>query len=156
MEWPTYLQHRLYHQSVLLLTPHHLGHNPGNTRVCHLTQSTWPTRWWSQPTLPMHMGCPRFCHYNGVHPQECSPRIPHSQGPLQSPTSSYTQPSAHYLTSPPTQPPKFSNISTDSSLTLQKLPALHPFLPQPASITSSRWFLIRAHEADSTPQQLSL
>jgi hypothetical protein len=32
---------------------------------------------------------------------------------------------------------------------------LHPFLPQTASITSSRWFLLRAHEADSNSTYLS-
>jgi hypothetical protein len=65
-----------------------------------------------------------------------------------SPTSSYTQPLVHYLTSPPTQPQTFSNVSTASSLTLLKSPVLHPFLPQTASITSSHWFLLRAHKAD--------
>ena len=66
-----------------------------------------------------------------------------------SPTSSYTQPSAHYVTSQPTQPPTFSNVSTASSLTLLKLHVLHPFLPQSTSITSSQWFLLRVHKADS-------
>ncbi len=66
-----------------------------------------------------------------------------------SPTCLYTQPLAHYLTSQPTQPPTFSNISTASSFTLLKLPVLHPFLSQTASITSSRRFLLRAHKADS-------
>jgi hypothetical protein len=58
-------------------------------------------------------------------------------------------PSAHYLTSPSTQPPTFSNVSTASSLTLLTSPVLHPLLPPTASITSSRWFLLRAHAADS-------
>jgi len=45
-------------------------------------------------------------------------------------TSPSTKPLAHYLTSPPTTPPKFSNNFTASSPTLQKLPAPHPSLPQ--------------------------
>ncbi len=51
--------------------------------------------------------------------------------------------------SPSTQPPTFSNVSTASSLTLLKSPVIHPLLPPTASITSSHWFLLRAHSADS-------
>jgi hypothetical protein len=47
-------------------------------------------------------------------------------------TSPSTKPLAHYLTSPPTPPPKFSNDFTASSPTLQKSPAPHPSLPQTA------------------------
>ena len=65
------------------------------------------------------------------------------------PTSPSTKPLAHYLTSPPTPHPRFSNVSTVSSLTLRKSLAPHPFLVQTASITSSRWSLLRAHAADS-------
>ncbi len=79
MEWPTHLQRQLCHQMVLFLTPHH----PGLPQVCHPTQSTWPTSWWSWSTLPTHTSCPRFCHHNGVRLQECSPRVPHSQEPPQ-------------------------------------------------------------------------
>ncbi len=53
------------------------------------------------------------------------------------------------MTSSSTQPPTFSNVSTASSLTLLTLPLLHPLLPPTASITSSRWFLLRAHAAGS-------
>jgi hypothetical protein len=66
-----------------------------------------------------------------------------------SPTSSCIQPLAHYLTSPSTQPPTFSNVSSASSLTLLTLPVLHPLLPPTASITSSCWFLLRVHAAES-------
>ncbi len=66
-----------------------------------------------------------------------------------SPTSSCTRPLAHYLTSPSTQPPTFSNPSSASSLILLTSHVLHPLLPQTASITSSHWFLIRAHAVDS-------
>ena len=48
------------------------------------------------------------------------------------PTSPSTKPSAHYLTSPLTPTPTFSNVSTASSPTLQKSPVLHPSLPQTA------------------------
>jgi hypothetical protein len=68
-----------------------------------------------------------------------------------SPTTSCTQPSANYSTSLPTQPPKFSNITTASYLTLLKFPVLHvlhPFLPPTASTTSSCWYLQKAHGAD--------
>jgi len=64
-----------------------------------------------------------------------------------SPTSLSTKPLAHYLTSPPTPLQRSSNVSTIYSPTLQKLLAPHPFLPRTISITSSRWFLLRAHAA---------
>ncbi len=65
-----------------------------------------------------------------------------------SPTTSCTQPSANYSTSLPTQPPKFSNVTTASYLTLLKSPVLHPFLPPTASTTSSCWYLKKVHGAD--------
>jgi len=35
MEQPTYLQHQLHHQSILLLATHNCGHYPGHTQICH-------------------------------------------------------------------------------------------------------------------------
>ena len=70
-----------------------------------------------------------------------------------SPTSpSSTKPSARYLTSPPTPTPRSYNDSTVSSHTLQKSPAPHPFLPQIASITSSRLSLLRAQQTQTPPK----
>ena len=93
----------------------------------------------------MHTGCPRLCQYHGVSPQECSP----------CPISPSTKPLAHYLTSPPTPHPRFSNVSTVSSPTLWKSLAPHPFLLQIASVTSSCWSLLRMHAADSNSTSMT-
>jgi hypothetical protein len=63
IERPTYLQHKLHHQSILLLTTHNCGHYPGHTRIFHPHQSTGPTSWQSWSPLPPYTSCPRLCHY---------------------------------------------------------------------------------------------
>jgi len=73
MERPTLLQHRLYHQSILPLAPHHWGHYSGHTQICHPHQSTRPTCWQSWSPMPTYTGCPRLCHYYGYRSQECPP-----------------------------------------------------------------------------------
>ena len=145
MEWPTYVQHWLSHQKYfcsLLTTSDITPDIPEYAILLSLAYAvvgvTYSAHAHGLPQILSLQWCPLAVML-----------AKDSASTRSSPTSPYTQPLSHYLTCPPTRPPKFSNDSIASSLTLLTSFVLHPLLPQTASITSSHRFLIKAREADS-------
>ena len=88
----------LDHQHVLMFTPHHLSHHPGlsqlGLRAVGLSLLCPHTRAAPDFVITMAFACGMLSEGSAFT--------------RTSPTSSCTQLSVHYLTSPPTQPPKFS------------------------------------------------